>query len=117
MATNVCFKNAFVRNLLNERMFEFSDICPSATFDVWSDLNFFFHKYKNIAHFTHYTQYAHYTHLLLVYTAKASGTEENSSKVAISMECTNTVSHNSTINLATKSYPCAYTDGSQHGYI
>ena len=31
MVTNVCFKNTFVRNLLNERMFEFSDICPNTS--------------------------------------------------------------------------------------
>ena len=31
MVMNVCFKNTFVRNLLNERMFKFSDICPNAT--------------------------------------------------------------------------------------
>ena len=29
MITDVCFKNAFVRNLLNKQMFEFSYICPS----------------------------------------------------------------------------------------
>ena len=34
MVTNVCFKNTFVRNLLNERIFEFSDICPSTIFNM-----------------------------------------------------------------------------------
>ena len=33
MVMNVCFKNIFVRNLVNERMFEFSDICPSTSFN------------------------------------------------------------------------------------